>query len=192
MVGKALEKPASRYVFTAERALEAALDGFACAHPELREDLEQVLFSWPNLADVIRRAAFFVSPGLPCGEDDPRALMIAALKAGVVASQRLAGCESYAPFLDAFLRILSDGFASMSVYGLSTDGSQDRWEMCGPNICQWAAGFDTIVVMGVEPSEEIRKASELLLSARILTTQDLALKLGAPPLLFPSANRGWL
>lgn len=183
-----VEIAASRFVYTPEGALSCVVDNFIKGYPEYAEDLEQAFFSWPNLEDAVRRAAFFVSPALPSAEDDRRSLFGRALRNGVLASNRLAGCEMFAPFLGAFLKTLADGFAGLLVYGLAGDGSQEKWEMCGPNLCQWAASFDTVVILKNEPklNESLSRASAILLAARILNAVDLALCLDqsseSPPL----------
>lgn len=172
-----MELDANKLVFDSERAFRAVIDRFLLDYPECSEDLEQVFFSWANIEETVRRTAFFLSM-LPCAEDDTQPLIVQALKKAVIASGHLAGYQTYAPFLRAFIGQLSEGLAAISIYGMSTDGKQERWELCGPYLCQWAASFDTIVVIRNETaSVTLTRATELILTARLLTAYDLALQL---------------
>lgn len=172
-----MEIAASRLVYDSERVYRSVIEHFLTDHPECADDLEQLFFSWGNIEETVKRASFLVSL-LPRCEDDNRPLITAALHDGIIAGSRLAGYQAYTPFLTAFVKRLGKGLAESSIYGMSADGRQEKWELCCPFICQWAASYDTIVVIENESvSPAVKRATELLLTARLLTARDLALQI---------------
>jgi hypothetical protein len=166
---------ANHLVFGIDDAYHQMVRNFLACHPEHHEDLEQIAVAWPNLESILRRTAFFVSPAFPAANRTDHSLLVRALRNGVVAGLRHQGDNSYRPFLLGFLDAIAEVLATSTIYGLTMDGDEDRWELCDQPLCQWAATVDHVVFTATSPSPEELQASSLLLWARVLSVADLAL-----------------
>lgn len=166
---------ANHLVFGIDEAYRKMVRDFLACHPEYREDLEQIAVAWPNLEAILRRTAFFVSPAFPAADKADHSLLVRALRNGILQSLRHCGeGKTYRPFLLGFLDTIASVFASVAIYGLTTDGADERWQLCDEPICRWAATIDEMVVVTTSPSEDELRACALLLWARVLGVSDLA------------------
>lgn len=172
-----MEFDAAEFVFDRDTAYQAVVTTLLQRHPEHAEDLEQLLFAWPTLKPVLMRLAFFVSPAFPSDGAHGDGLVARALRRALVESLRHTGSDAYGPFLRTLMTDIGEVLGRTAIAGLTVDGDEQRWSTSDAPLCQWATSADTVVLSEFEPRPADQEAMLLMISARVLTADDLALLL---------------